>query len=398
MSTIEGHESTGYHGIVWPLAVAQTLIWAFIYYSFPALILHFESDLGWGRTTVAGAFTLALLLSALLAPYSGRLIDKGMGKQLLVGSGLASAVLLALLSQVTAVWQFYAVWLALGAAMACGLYETCFAFLTRHMGEDNKRSITHVALVAGFAGTVSFPLSNLLAGSIGWRDTVLVFATVLVVVQVPLSWFAGQRAEQRAPAGGVDGQSHSAHAREVIASGAFWLLAISFTCVAFNHGLLITHLLPLLAEKGVATSLAVLAASMIGPMQVLGRIVVAAFGARASSAVTLYACFVGMIVGAITLYFADAGLVPIAIFVALHGAGYGVTSIIRPVITAELLGRANFGVIAGALAVPYMLGFAIAPTIASVIWQFSGYDLVIVVAGLCSVLGIVTLRMAIGKT
>ncbi|MEM7301148.1 MAG: hypothetical protein AAF468_08700 [Pseudomonadota bacterium] len=58
------------------------------------------------------------------------------------------------------------------------------------------------------------------------------------------------------------------------------------------------------------------------------------------------------------------------------------TSIIRPVITAELLGRANFGFIA--------------PAIASVIWQISSYDRVIVVAGLCSVLGIVTLLMAIG--
>ena len=31
------------------LAIAQTLIWACIYYSFPALLLHWEQSLGWSR-------------------------------------------------------------------------------------------------------------------------------------------------------------------------------------------------------------------------------------------------------------------------------------------------------------------------------------------------------------
>ena len=41
-------------------------------------------------------------------------------------------------------------------------------------------------------------------------------------------------------------------------------------------------------------------------------------------------------------------------FVIFQGAGYGVTSILRPVITADMLGFANFGVIAGFLAIPFM--------------------------------------------
>ena len=45
--------------IVWPLAVAETLVWAALYYSFPALLLEWERNLGWSKTELAGALTLA---------------------------------------------------------------------------------------------------------------------------------------------------------------------------------------------------------------------------------------------------------------------------------------------------------------------------------------------------
>ncbi|MGB1752591.1 MAG: MFS transporter, partial [Paracoccaceae bacterium] len=71
------------------------------------------------------------------------------------------------------------------------------------------------------------------------------------------------------------------------------------------------------------------------------------------------------------------GLGLIGIFVVLQGAGYGVLSIIRPTVIAELLGRRDFGVIAGLLAVGFVIGTALAPTLGSFLWIFGDYDLVI---------------------
>ena len=102
--------------IVWPLAIAETLIWAAFYYSFPALLLAWERDLGWTKTELAGAFTLALVMSALMAPLAGRLIDRGRGRLLFTASTVCGAVLLALLSQITSMWQFYLIWIALGGS------------------------------------------------------------------------------------------------------------------------------------------------------------------------------------------------------------------------------------------------------------------------------------------
>ena len=153
-------KSGSFRSIVWPLAVAETIVWAAMYYSFPALLLEWEKDFGWSKTELTGALTLALLVSAAAAPFAGRIIDHGHGRRLLTSSALFGASLLMVLSQVTQLWQFYAVWFLLGFAMAGCLYDACFAILTRTMGDKTKRAITLVTLVAGLAGTVSVPSAN----------------------------------------------------------------------------------------------------------------------------------------------------------------------------------------------------------------------------------------------
>ena len=53
------------------------------------------------------------------------------------------------------------------------------------------------------------------------------------------------------------------------------------------------------------------------------------------------------------------------------------TSITRPVVTANLLGRSGFGAISGAMAVPFMAATALSPFLGSLIWSLGGYDVVI---------------------
>ena len=47
------------------------------------------------------------------------------------------------------------------------------------------------------------------------------------------------------------------------------------------------------------------------------------------------------------------------------------------------------GAIAGWLALPYLIGFAFAPHIGSLVWAVGGYDLVILSAGAAALLGVV---------
>ena len=264
--------SRPFRRIVWPFGIAETIVWAALYYSFPALLLEWERGLGWSKIELTGAFTVALLVSAASAPIAGRIIDRGHGRELLTGSALFGAGLLMLLSQVTQLWQFYAVWFLIGLAMAGCFYDACFAVLTRVMGERAKRAITLVTLVAGLAGTVSFPSANALAATIGWRGTLMVFAGAMVIIAVPLFWHACGTAERHPTSKPLPVGAKREAVLRLMRSPLFWCLAVCFIAMAFNHGVLINHLLPLLDERGVHKETAILAISMIGPMQVSGRL------------------------------------------------------------------------------------------------------------------------------
>lgn len=380
-----------FYRIVWPLAVAEMVVWAAVYYSFPALLLEWERDLGWSKTELSGAFTLALVMSALVAPLVGRLIDRGYGLRIFTGCALAGAGLLALLSDVTTLWQFYIVWFSLGMAMAGTLYEACFAVLTWAMGARRKQAITLVTLVAGFAGTLAFPGTHALVGVVGWRGTMRVLAATVALVAVPLIWLGCRAAAEYRPRQPLVAGHQAVKTLHLWRNATFWLLAVGFVAIALDHGVLLTHLLPLLNERSIPAGTAILAASMIGPMQVVGRLAMMAAERHVSTLHIFAACFIALGLAAMFLLESHAFPVLLFSFVLFQGAGYGATSIMRPVVIAELLGHKNFGLIAGFLAVPFLGAAAAAPTVAAFIWRAGGYDTVIWFAESASVVGLVSL-------
>jgi len=359
---------------VWALATAETLVWAGMFYLFPALLLQWETDLGWSKTDLTIAMTIAVATSAIGAPTAGRLIDQGYGGTVLMVSAGIGGILVGALSFVDDPWVFKSLWLGIGVCMAGCLYEPCFAFVTRTRGEGARKAITRITLVAGLAGTVSFPTANLIANAYGWRASTAVFCGLILFVAIPLFWYGTRPRHavaetERVPVAG----SRAAAMRRPV----FWFLALSFASIALAHGMIITHLLPLLDERGVSAPLAVLTASLIGPMQVAGRLGMITIERRVSIEVICGLSFTFMIVAACILFVAGAVPMLLFVFVVVHGSGYGVTSITRPVVTANLLGREGFGAISGAMAVPFMAATALSPFLGSLIWSLGGYDVMI---------------------
>ena len=93
--------------IVFPFALAETLVWAAYFYSFPAFLPIWEAELGFSKANLTGAFTLSLVVSAVLSPTVGRLIDNGNGRAVFAGGAALASAMLCLLSQATEIWQFY---------------------------------------------------------------------------------------------------------------------------------------------------------------------------------------------------------------------------------------------------------------------------------------------------
>ena len=381
--------------ITLPLAIAQTVIWASIFYIFPALLLTWERETDWTKTELTGAFTLSLLLAAITSPLAGRLIDRGFGRELMLGGTLLAIACLTALSQVQILWQFYAVWLVLGLSMSASLYEPCFANLIRHLTDKAKPTITRITLMAGLAGTVAFPTAHWLTSMMGWQYAVMCFAAGMTLTTLPLTAIGLTRLQKQFPvAAPVTVGKTSSPPYSML----FWFLALAFLIISFVHGMIITHLLPLLAERSVPVASAIFIASCIGPMQVFGRLVMVATERHVSNQVTNMACFVGMALGVSALTFAGTNLLLIGTFVVLHGAANGVNSIVRPMLTREVLGNKSFGEISGRIGGLSIFGTAIAPFAGSLIWQLAGYTAMLIISITLLLVGLALLQAAIWQS
>ena len=154
---------------VWMLALGQTLSYACLYYIFAALILSWEADLGWDRALLATGPFIAILISAALAPFAGRIVDLGKGPEAMVTGAVIGAMALVLLAISWSPASYLVAWGLIGLAQSVTLYETCFAFLIRRLGRSARAAIVRVTLVAGFASTIAFPAGAALSAWIGWR-------------------------------------------------------------------------------------------------------------------------------------------------------------------------------------------------------------------------------------
>ena len=143
------------------LGTAQTLAWASSYYLPAMLAAPMARDLGVSTPTVFAAFSLALVISALVGPVSGRTIDRHGGRPVLMATNLVFAAGLVSLGLAQGPASMCAAWALIGLAMGCGLYESAFAALVRLYGHESRNPITGITLIAGFASTVGWPLSAL---------------------------------------------------------------------------------------------------------------------------------------------------------------------------------------------------------------------------------------------
>jgi len=339
------------------------------------MLVRWENHFGWSRVDLVVGFTAALVVSASTAVFAGRLIDRGHGRVLMTTSAVAGALLVGLLPLIEALWQFYLIWLLVGVTMSGCLYEPCFAFLTRIFYPDAKRPIIMVTLVAGFAGTLCFPLSHYVADALSWQASTWLFSLLVLVIAAPLFWYGAsfdlgvtdsEDARVKTP--------FSAIITPLLKNPVFWCLAIAFWAFSLNHSMIISHILPLLESRGVSPTHAVIAASTIGVAQVLGRLVLIPVEQRVSMLVICMCAFMGLSVASVNLAWAGTGVLILILFVICQGGSVGISSIAKPTVTADLLGQANFGAISAVVSMAYVLGFASGPTLSGYIWSIAGYS------------------------
>jgi MFS family permease len=367
---------------VWALSVTQIVSWGTVYYAFAVLLGPMQAEFGWPQSVLTGAYSLALGISAVALVPVGGWIDRAGGRRAMTAGSVLAVALFLLLGINHTMIGYYAIWCGLGLVMATTLYEAAFAVIELSFGPAYRKGITVLTFAGGFASTVFIPITQWLVDAFGWRGATVGLAAFNLCLCVPLHAFLPARSGTahvhghggmgRGPASPADTR---AAVRRALASTRFWTLAVAYTGYALVVGALGVHLIPLLGAKGYAISEVVLIASLIGPMQVAGRLVQFGMGESLDIRRLSRTVFALLPAAMLVLLVTPGQSLFIGLFIVVYGMGMGIQTILRGVAMPELFGRENYAALSNLLSAPGVAARAVAPLIASLtVAAFGTYE------------------------
>ena len=377
--------------VVSGLGVAQIISWGSLYYPIAVLGESMQRDLGVTPALLFAAFTASLLISGMAAPMVGRLIEAHGARAVLSSGSLMGVGALGIMALASGPVSLFAGALVAGLAMAVCLYDAAFMALNQIAGDAYRRSVTGLTLFGGFASTVSWPLSQFLLGAVGWRQTLLVYALLQLLVCLPLhALLLPQQVRAKKAAASV----HPVAAP--VLPDTFWL-ATAFALATFVLSGLSVHLISLFRLAGMEAGNAVFVATLVGPMQVLGRLLEMGSGGRLRAVHVGTVAFASMVLALAALYLLQGATALAVVVAALYGISNGLMTIVRGVVPAELYGRRDYGILLGKLARPAFIARALAPFAFPLVLAGLGAGGAVLALGAIALLACATYRLALRR-
>ncbi len=348
--------------------------------------------LGLTRVEISAAYLVGTLVSGLLIPYGGRLIDRWGARRMMVSAALAMGLSLTVLAASDVIS-------AMLAGLAGERHERLFAltvvtagfFLIRFWGQgmltmasrnmvakwfDRRRGmavgVTGVATAFAFAASPA--VLNVLVERLGWRWTWLALAAVLVVVIASLAWlFARDNPEEcglEMDGGPADSSARPLHPDQVVhrdftreqalASLPFWVFTLSFGWYSLFVTGYTFHVVDIGGSIGFQAAEILRLFLYAAVFAVLANLACGWLSARMRVKYLLIAMNLMFALFALGPLLGDARLSATLIVIG-SGIGGGLWSNLSGIVFARFFGRAHLGAITGVFWATAVFGSALGP-------------------------------------
>jgi MFS family permease len=378
---------------------------------FPAILDEF----GWDRGMTAGAFSFGFLVSAVVTPFVGRLMDLR-GPRLVIELGVAAMGLgLLLASLIREPWQLYLTLGALaGGGVNCLAYTGQSLYLTNWFVRRRGLALSIAFSGVGIGSITILPWLGWLIETAGWRSACVWLGILVLVLLAPLNLLLKQRPDDLglAPDGVVSGSASTDRTanvvdrawtaidwtlRRALRTGRFWWIAAGYFCGLFSWYAVQVHQTKYLIEVGFGPSEAAWALGLVSLVAVPGQI---AFGHLSDRIGREWVWTIGNLgfviccLALIGLRNAPDEILMYAMIVAQGTLGYSLTSVMGA-IPAEIFEGRHYGSIFGTVMLAAILGGAAGPWIAGVLYDATGtYSVAFWIAIGCSVVSILAIWLA----
>ncbi|MBC3479531.1 MFS transporter [Pseudomonas sp. SWRI59] len=340
----------------------QILVWGGSFFLLAVMGEPIMRDTGWGSQWVYGALSLSLMISALLAPISSRMVARYGGRVQLACSGLIVALGLLIVAASETLPVFLLAWAVIGIGMAAGLYEALFSTLGALYAERAGKAITGITLISGFATTLAWPLVAFAIEHVGWRATCVGYALLLVLATPLYLKVLPSGGKLRQVKGSTEQSSPPVDRRLyllliwIFALGAIIMTAISVQLVAVLQGL------------GYSLAAAIALSSLLGPSQVASRVLQMIAGKRHPIWTALVSAVL-VSVGVLLVAFAPGAT---AVGLLLYGLGNGLRAIVRGLLPLVLMPASQYVALMGRMSRPSLIGQALTPLASGYLMQHFG--------------------------
>jgi MFS family permease len=384
--------------IVTALAITQTVGFGVLYYAFAVFLTPMRRDLAASTAQVTGALTLALLVSAIAAVPIGRWLDRHGGRSLMTGGSVAATLLVVAWSGVRTVAELYLVFAGIGLASAMVLYEPAFAVVVTWFRRQRAVALLVVSVVGGFASTIFLPFAGWLTETYDWRTALLVLAALHGGITIPLHMIIRRPADQAAADPGSAGRADAERAAVTSAAlrdPTFWTLVMAFVAHTGAVAVIAVHIVAYLLELGHAAAFAATISGLIGVLSVTGRLATTAAQRHRPATTVVAAVFVLQALAALAFPLVGHATAGAIACILAFGFGFGVATIARPALLADIYGTTAYGTLSGLLASPLTIAKALAPLAAAILrGAFGSYLPVLVCVALACAIAAAGLLVA----
>ena len=385
--------------------------------AFSLLLPPLIDEFGWDRGLVAGAFSFGFLVSAVLSPAIGRIMDRH-GPRVVIGGGvcLMSAGLF-MAPWIASPWQLYA---TLGVLVGGGAnlmtYTAHSLFLPNWFVRRRGFAISIAFSGAGVGAIVLLPWLQQIIGRDGWRASCTATGLLVVLVIGPLAMLVRRRPEDLGliPDGGSDapGTGGMRQPANVVDSnwvsiewtlaratrtGRFWWIALAYFCALFAWYAVQVHQTEYLIEAGFTPLVAAWCLGFVSIVAIPGQIGLGALSDRIGREWVWTVACSGFVVSYATLIAIErAPSYPLLYLMVFSQGflGYAMTSVMGPIV-AEIFEGPHYGSIFGTLTVALIGGGAAGPWAAGVIHDTTGsYSLAFLLAITCCVVSAIAIWIA----
>jgi MFS family permease len=235
---------------------------------------------------------------------------------------------------------------------------------------DKARGLALGAALAGM-GVSAALAPRLLAGYVaehGWRAGYQALALVALLAAPFVMAFASERRNIADSSNQPHRPVHSGiELRVALRSGRFWHVAALFICVALGVGGVIVHFIPMLTDAGLPPQRAATLAGLVGVSLIVGRVATGALIDRVFAPHVAAALFAIAALGCFALLWGGIALAPFAAIAI--GLAIGAEVDLIGYLVARYFGLRAYGAIYGWQYSAFMIGLAVSPLLAGLIFD-----------------------------